>query len=170
MNAIYNKTQEISENDIKRYTIEEFEKVKRKNRIKCLVKFQTMNRYMIMVHDQNELKVLECVIASYKKIRLSEILIQYEKHLKKALEKEPTRETHNNIIMHTFMRLSKDLNPVEKEEYLNLSRQYRLEEISLKQVLAKIEPIICRVNSTYFASQTYFLLYLEPRLKNLFYA
>ena len=169
MNAIHNKTQKLSENDIKRYIVKEFEKIKRKNTIERIARFQTMNRYMIMAHDQSELEVLERIVTSYKKTRLSCMLFQYEDHLKKALEKEPTRKTHSNVIMHTFTDLSEDFSPIKREEYLSLSSQYKLEEISLKQVLAKIEPIICRADSTYLASHTYFLLYLEPRLKDLFY-
>lgn len=168
MDAIHNKTQKISERDIKAYIIERFEKVKQKNKIKYLVEFQAMNKYMIMVHDQQELKILGNIVASYKKIQFSEILIQYEKQLKKTLEKEPTRKKHSNVIMRIFMRFSKNLSATEKEKFLNLLAQYKQKEIDLKHVLAKIEPIIYRIDNTYFASQTYFLLYLEPHLK-LFY-
>ena len=42
---------------------------------------------MIMAHDQIELKILGNIVASYKKISFSEILIEYENHLKNAMIK-----------------------------------------------------------------------------------
>ncbi len=80
------KKQKVSEKQIKDYVIERFEDVKTRNKIKNLILFQAMNKYMIMSHDQNELKILGNIVASNKRIHFSEILIEYEKHLKKNLQ------------------------------------------------------------------------------------
>jgi len=57
----------ISEKDITEYVIARFEDVKNENKIKSLVSFQAMSKYMIMAHDQNELKILGNIVASNKK-------------------------------------------------------------------------------------------------------
>ncbi len=73
--SVNTKKQRISEEHIKEYVIERFEDVKATNKIKNLVSFQAMNKYMIMVHDQNELKILGNIVASNKKVQFSKILI-----------------------------------------------------------------------------------------------
>ena len=99
---INNSVQKLSHKDIKEYIFARFEDVKKLNQIKNLVSFQAMNKHMIMAHNQNELKILGNIVASNKKIKFSEILEEYEKHLKIALETEPTTKTHSNVILHIF--------------------------------------------------------------------
>ena len=158
----------ISEKEVIEYVIDRFEDVKTTNKIKNLVSFQAMNKYMIMAHDQNELKNLGNIVASNKKMPFSEILIQYEKHLKKALEKEPTIKTNSNVMMHLFGYFSKDFNQSEKEQFFDLLNQFKEEKITLGEILSEINPIIYRFNNIYLASQTYFLLYSDPQPGNLF--
>lgn len=158
----------ISEKDVREYVIDRFEDVKITNKIKNLVSFQAMNKYMIMAHDQNELKILGNIVASNKKIPFSEILIQYEKHLKKSLEKEPTTKTHSNVMMHLFGYFSKNFSQSEKEQFFDLLNQFKEEKITLGEILSEINPMIYRFNNTYLASQTYFLLYSDPQPGNLF--
>ena len=160
--------QKISENDVKEYVLDRFEDVKNSGKIKNLVSFQSMNKYMIMAHDQNELKILGNIVASYKKISLLEILSDYEEHLKTSLEKNPTTKSHINVIMHIFGYFSKNFNQCEKEQFFKLLNQFREEEITIGKVLSEINPIVYRFNNTYLASQTYFLLYSDPQQGNLF--
>jgi uncharacterized protein YbgA (DUF1722 family) len=150
---INNLEQKLSQKDIIDYVFERFEEVKKSNQIKDLVSFQAMNKHMIMAHNQNELKILGNIVASNKKIKFSEILEEYEKHLKVALETEPTTKTHSNVILHIFGFFSKDFSQQEKEKFFELF---------------EINPTIYRFNNTYLASQTYFLLYSNPEEGNLF--
>jgi len=162
------KKQKVSEKQIKEYVIERFEDVKNRNKIKNLILFQAMNKYMIMSHDQNELKILGNIVASNKRIHFSEILIEYEKHLKKSFEKEPTIKTHSNVIMHVFGYFSKNFTQLEKGQFFELLKQFQEEKITIGNILSKINPIIFKFNNTYLASQTYFLLYSESNQNNLF--
>lgn len=149
----------ISENEIKQFVFERFFEVKKTHKIKNLVKFQAMNKYMIMAHDPEELKKLGKMVASYKKNLLSEILEYYEEHLEKSLENQPTIKKHSNVILHVYGHFSKDLIYHEKKILLDLLQEYRKEKLSLGKILAEIHPIIFRFDKTYLASQTYFLLY-----------
>jgi len=158
----------ISENDVKEYVFKKFEDVKESNKIKNLVAFQAMNKYMIMSHNQEELKNLGHAVASYKKGQFSEIIEKYEKFLKRALEKQPTIKTHSNVIMHIFGYFSTRFNQPEKEIFFDLLKQFQEQKITLGSLLSEINPIIYRFNSTYLASQTYFLLYSDPDPGNLF--
>ena len=162
------RIRKISEQEVKEYVIERFEDVKTTNRIRDLVSFQAMNKYMIMAHNQDKLKILGNIVASNKKVQFSEILVEYEKHLKIALEKEPTIKTHSNVMMHIFGYFSKNFSQLEKEKFFDLLKQFQEEKITLGRTLSEINPIIYRFNNTYLASQTYFLLYSDPQPGNLF--
>ena len=162
------KKQKISEKDVREYIFEQFDNLKNTSKIKDLVSFQAMNKYMIMSHDQKELKILGNIVASNKKVEFSEILIEYEKHLKKSFEKEPTIKTHSNVIMHIFGYFSNKFSQKEKEEYFDLLKQFREEKITIGNILSEINPIIYRFSNTYLASQSYFLLYSDIQPGNLF--
>jgi uncharacterized protein YbgA (DUF1722 family) len=153
------ENQVISEEEVQKYILERFEEVKNTQKIKNLVNFQAMNKYMLMAHDQEELKKLGKIVASYKKIPFSEILDYYEMHLGKSFEKQPTVKKHTNVILHVFGHFSNNLSHHEKKILLDLLEQYRKQNITLGKLLAEIHPIIFRYDNTYLSSQTYFLLY-----------
>lgn len=161
-------TSRLSEHDIKEYVLERFKEVK-KEKIKNLVSFQSMNKYMIMAHNQDELQILGNIVAGYKKISLLDIMTEYEKHLKMALEKPPTIKSHSNVIMHIFGYFSKNFSQLEKEQFFKLLNEFKGEEITIGKILSEINPIIYRFNNTYLANQTYFLLYSDPQPGNLFH-
>ena len=165
---INNPVQKLSHNDIKEYVFCRFEEVKKSNQIKNLVSFQAMNKHLIMAHNQNELKIMGNIVASNKKAQFSEILEKYEKHLKIALDTEPTTKTHSNVISHIFGFFSRNFSQQEKEKFFELLTNFKNEKISIGEILCEINPTIYRFNNTYLASQTYFLLYSNPQEGNLF--
>ena len=158
----------ILEENVKEYVFERFQDVKKSKKIKNLVEFQAMNKYMIMSHSQNELKIMGNIVANHSKDSLKEIFDEYEKHLSICFESNPTLKTNSNVIMHIFGFFSKDFTRLEKEKFLELLKKFRNEEISLGEILCEINPIIYRFNKTYLANQTYFLLYANPQPGNLF--
>ena len=165
---IQNYHQELTEKDIKEFVNERFLEVKNNEKIKELVSFQAMNKYLIMAHDQQQLQVLGRIVASNKKIKLSEIITDYENNLKLALQSKPTIKTHSNVLMHIFGFFSKEFSDLEKAKFFELLMNYKNEEITIGSILAEIHPIVYRFNKTYLASQTYFLLYSNPQQGNIF--
>ena len=165
---IQNYHQELTEKDIKEFVNERFLEVKKNKKIKELVSFQAMNKYLIMAHDQQQLQVLGRIVASNKKIKLTEIITDYENNLKLALQSKPTIKTHSNVLMHIFGFFSKEFSDLEKAKFFELLMNYKNEEITIGSILAEIHPIVYRFNKTYLASQTYFLLYSNPQQGNIF--
>lgn len=153
----------ISEENVKQYVFERFNDVKVSSKIKNLVNFQAMNKYMIMVHSQEELKRLGSIVANHKKKTASEIFDEYEKHLKNALEHKPTIKKHTNVIMHIFGYFSKHFIQNEKIMFFKLVDDFKKEKTTVGNILAEINPIIFRLNNIYLASQTYFLLYSDTQ-------
>ena len=97
-----NVYKELTEKDIKLFVKGRFHEVKKNNKIKELVGFQATNKFMIMAHSQEQLQVLGRIVASNKKIKLSETLIEYENHLKVALESKPTIKAHSKCTITYF--------------------------------------------------------------------
>lgn len=159
---------ELSEKDVKQFVNKRFQEVKKENKIKQLVEFQAMNKYLIMTHNQEQLRVLGRIVASNKKIKLSEILIEYENNLRLALQSKPTIKTHSNVLLHIFGFFSNNFSDLEKDKFFELLDSYKNEKITIGNILAEIHPIIYRFNKTYLASQTYFLLYANPQEGNVF--
>ncbi|MDH3276993.1 MAG: YbgA family protein [Nitrosopumilus sp.] len=149
----------LTEKDVTNYVIERFKDVKKSQKIKNLVEFHAMNKYMLMSHDQEELKKMGQSVAKYKTIAFLEILEFYESHLKKTLKNPPTIKKHSNVLLHIFGHFSKYFESHEKTLFLDLLENYRKEKISLETILGHVNSITFRFNNTYLASQTYFLLY-----------
>ncbi|MFB5605438.1 MAG: DUF1722 domain-containing protein [Nitrosarchaeum sp.] len=151
----------LSENDIVEYVLQRFQDVKSSTKIKNMIAFHTANKYMIMAHNQSELKILGNIVASYKKISFAKILEDYENHLLLAMSKIPTVKTHTNVIMHIFGYFLKHLNQNEKQLFFDRLEQFKESKISLGKMLLEIDSVAYRFDSTYLASQTYFLLYSD---------
>tara|TARA_Y100000385_G_scaffold212869_1_gene221214 strand:+ start:319 stop:828 length:510 start_codon:yes stop_codon:yes gene_type:complete len=165
-----NYHKELTQNEIKQFVIERFEDVKKNKKAKELVEFQAMNKFLIMAYNQEQLKILGRIVASYKKIKFSEILNEYEKNLNICLEYKPTIKTHSNVIMHIFGFFSKEFTSLEKDKFFELLKEYKNRKIKIGDILAEIHPIVFRFNKTYLASQTYFLLYANSEKGNIFKA
>ena len=164
----HKNNQRLSEKDIIEYVLQRFQSVKHSKKINEMIAFHTFNKYMIMAHDQEELKILGNIVASYKKRSFLDIMEEYENHLTLALSKIPTIKTHTNVIMHIFGYFLKHLNQNEKKLFLDRLEQFREDKITLGQILLEISPIAYRFDRTYLASQTYFLLYSDIDSKAIF--
>ena len=165
-----NYHKELTQNEIKQFVIERFEDVKKNKKAKELVEFQARNKFLIMAYNQEQLKILGRIVASYKKIKFSDILNEYEKNLNVCLEYKPTIKTHSNVIMHIFGFFSKEFTSLEKDKFFELLKEYKNRKIKIGDILAEIHPIVFRFNKTYLASQTYFLLYANAEKGNIFKA
>ena len=165
-----NYHKELTQNEIKQFVIERFEDVKKNKKAKELVEFQARNKFLIMAYNQEQLKILGRIVASYKKIKFSDILNEYEKNLNVCLEYKPTIKTHSNVIMHIFGFFSKEFTSLEKDKFFELLKEYKNKKIKIGDILEEIHTIVFRFNETYLASQTYFLLYANSEKGNIFKA
>jgi uncharacterized protein YbgA (DUF1722 family) len=159
---------ELSFEDINTFVKTRFMEVKKANKIKELVTFQATNKFFIMARSQEELKIMGRIVASNNKKNLSEILIEYEKHLNLVLEFTPTVKTHSNVLMHVFGFFSGEFSELEREKFFELQESYKKGKITIGTTLADMHPITYRFNKIYLASQTYFLLYSNQEEESIF--
>ena len=161
-----NSIPEITQADIRQYVLERFEEIKENSSMDEIIKFHSHNKYLLMAHNQEKLKILGNIVANHQKKNISELISDYENHLKIILEKTPTVKTHINVLMHIFGFFGKYFNQIQKKEFLDLIKEYREDKITLGRILCLIEPITYQINTTYLVSQTYFLLYAESIINN----
>jgi len=159
---------QLTEKDVIEFILEKFQEVKKSKKFSDLVNFQTRNKFMLMAHSQGKLKILGNLVANHKKYNLEHVLSEYECHLRTALKKKPTVNSHLNVIMHIFGYFARNFNQIEKDSFIEIVEQFKQENISVSELLAKIEPLIYKFDNTYLAMQTYFLLYANPRQKTMF--
>ncbi|MGA0296043.1 MAG: DUF1722 domain-containing protein [Nitrosopumilaceae archaeon] len=158
----------LTEKDIAEYVLERFYELKEVPRMQDLVTFHSNNKYLIMAHSQVHLKELGNVVANHEKQPLKKVLNDYQKILITTLKIKPTVKTHINALMHIFGFFGKYLSQKEKTIFMQFIKGYREDKIKLGKILSEIEPITYKINNLYLISQTYFLLYSDPNMGNVF--
>ena len=158
----------LTEKDIVEYIKERFEDLKAEPAMDDLISFHSNNKYLLMVHSPSKLKKLGNIVANHEKRPLKITLQNYQESLFEALETTPTIKTHINALMHIFGFFGKYLNNDEKSLFLQFVKDYRKNKIALGKILSEIEPITYKINNLYLISQTYFLLYSDAKIGNVF--
>ena len=154
----------LKEEDIVNYVLEKFENLKKEITKNKLIIFHTNNKFLLMSHSQEKLRVLGKIVGNHQKKSLDELIRDYEINLVQALSIPPTIKRHTNVLIHIFGHFSNDFDQEQKRAFLSLLEQFRREVISLGAVLWEIDPLVYQYNKTYLLGQTYFLLYAEKHL------
>ena len=74
-----------------------------------LVRFHTINKYLLMAFNQVDQNILGKIIANHKKLPLDTVLDNYEKQLRVILSKTPTRSRHANVLRRMYGHFYKKL-------------------------------------------------------------
>jgi uncharacterized protein YbgA (DUF1722 family) len=151
----------LSEESIVEYTLDRFENLKKMPSKNKLVLFHTHNKFLLMVHDQDRLRLLGNIVANHRKYSLVDCIREYEIHLKHTLSNPPTIKRHVNILMHIFGYFSRDFDQLQKDTLLNFVKLLIDGKMDLGSILWEIESLVHQYSKTYLASQTYFLLYAK---------
>ena len=115
---VYSMSKEVTVDDVRSFTMEQFERMKKANDMKKLVHFHTINKYLLMAHGQQELRFLGNLVANREKASLESILDKYEEHLKLALKGEPTISSTANVLNKIYSHFKKKFTKEEKLLFL----------------------------------------------------
>ena len=144
--------------DIHEFVLERFEEV---NNMSELVKFHTINKFMMMAHSPNHLNKLGNIVANHDNLEFSKILETYKKELNEALESSPTVKSHYNTLQHITGHFSADFTTSEKGYFLKMLQSFRDGMVELSEVLKILKDSTMKYDKTYLVKQTYFLLFTE---------
>ena len=132
--TLYLRTK-LTRQDVKQFTLEQFYQISESKNIKNLVRFHTINKYLLMAHSPKELKILGNLVANLQKRPLEEVFQEYNSHLNTALDAEATIGLHANVLTHIYSHFRKKLSEEEKKMLLSGISDYVNEKISLGKIL-----------------------------------
>ena len=155
----------IREHFLKRlFTITRFRAIQRTRRMGDLVRFQTENKFLLMVYSEKEFRIMGRIVANKEKIPVTRVYDEYHKHLQQALVKPPRKATYVNVLMHAMGHFSDKLNRSEKKFFLGLMDKFRKGKIPLSSDLDVLLSWGARFGEDYLANQTLFRPYPEELL------
>jgi uncharacterized protein YbgA (DUF1722 family)/uncharacterized protein YbbK (DUF523 family) len=128
-----------------------------------LLHFHTTNKLLLEVYNQRETGILGRIIANHDHRIFSEVVSDYELHLRQALMRTVKKPSVINGLLHAFGHFSKQLTHEEKSFFLDNLDDYRTGKVPLSAILSVIGSWIIRFNNDYLKEQTFF----EPYPKDL---
>jgi len=140
----------------KLFALSRFQSVKKSNEIRDLVRFHTENKFLLMAYNQREMRLLGNLVANHERRPLSEVLVNYEDHLQKAMETPPKRASSINVFMHILGYFSKELSKNEKQFFLETLGLYREGRVPFTSALGLAKSWAVRFQNQYLLSQSFF--------------
>jgi uncharacterized protein YbgA (DUF1722 family)/uncharacterized protein YbbK (DUF523 family) len=138
----------------KLFALARFRQVRLGKSMKELVRFQTVNKYLLMAYSQKELRALGKVVANQERKPVEQVLRDYQKNLSNALAKAPRDVSYINVLMHLMGHFSERLSPHERSFFLNTLEEYRDERVPLSVPLGILKSWAIRFEDDYLSRQT----------------
>ena len=125
-------------------------------KMKNLVDFHSRNKYLLMMYNQAQLKVLGEILANHEKRTPSDVYELYYENLLKGYLKNPSFKTKINMLLHIFGYFSKELKSEEKLFFLETIEKYRDSKVPFSVPLSLLHSWAIRFDKEYLKNQTIF--------------
>lgn len=156
-----NPSESLGSQQISEFVRKSFAEIKNNADINAMIHFHSINKFLLMAHDPNHVRILGNLVANHENLSLSTIFEKYEEYLEALLKNEPTIKSHANVLQKIFGYFKKDLSKEEKSEIFKIVYDYRAGNKTLNDVLLLLEDLTEKFQKTYLVRQTYFLLYAK---------
>ncbi|GFO68281.1 hypothetical protein GMLC_18600 [Geomonas limicola] len=123
-----------------------------------LVKFHTAHKLLVMAHSPTIYRELGALVGNGKQLKKVELFQRYEELLMMALALIATVKKHTNVLMHIMGYFKAGLSREEKEELLDLIRQYHDHLVPQVVPVTMLKHYCLKFNDQYLRGQ----LYLSP--------
>ena len=143
----------------KLFTLASFRSLGPAPKAKALHQFQARNKLLFMAYNQTELRKLGRVIANLERKPDAEVYAEYREGLLRLLKKGPNYTSNINVLMHAMGYFKKDLNTLEKAQFLDSLERYRAGKLPLSALLTLLSSWVARFEEPYLAQQTFFAPY-----------
>jgi uncharacterized protein YbgA (DUF1722 family) len=158
---VYEMRKQVTVEDVRYFTLEQFGKIRESNEIKKLVHFHTINKYLLMMHSQSKLKILGNLVANKDKKPISIIFQEYEYNLNQILNCEVTIPSTANILNKIYSHFKKKLTSDEKKLFLRTIEDFKAKKIPLGEILNHVDNYVNKYENGYLQRQTFYLLYSD---------
>ena len=138
------------------FAIAEFKEVEKTGKIKSLVDFHSRYKYLLMMYNQSQLKILGSILANHEKRQQEEVFKLYGENLRKALLRNPSYKTKINMLLHIFGYFSDKLSSEEKGFFMENLENYRNSKVPFSVPLSVLYSWAIRFNQEYLKNQRIF--------------
>jgi len=149
---------------IQLFTLAEYRDIKSRLKIKELVEFHSVNKYLFMGYNQITLRAMGNIVANHDHLSPAEVFDLYEVQLRKLLSEEQDTKKRINVLTHIYGYYKNDLNVNEKKHYFDIQDDYLNNKKPYSSVLSLLESWAIRFNLTYLMKQTIFNPYPKELL------
>jgi uncharacterized protein YbgA (DUF1722 family)/uncharacterized protein YbbK (DUF523 family) len=123
-----------------------------------LVGFHTAHKLLVMAHSTTLYRELGALVGNGKQLEKAELFRRYEELLMMAMALCATVKKHTNVLMHIMGYFKAGLSHDEKEELLELIRQYHDHLVPQIVPVTMLKHYCLKFNDSYLRGQ----LYLSP--------
>jgi len=123
-----------------------------------LVEFHSAHKLLVMAHSTTLYRELGALVGNGKQLQKAELFQRYEELLMMAMALCATVKKHTNVLMHIMGYFKAGLSHDEKEEMLELIRQYHDHLVPLVVPVTMLKHYCLKFNDSYLRGQ----LYLSP--------
>jgi uncharacterized protein YbgA (DUF1722 family)/uncharacterized protein YbbK (DUF523 family) len=128
-----------------------------------IVRFHTINKYLLLSHSPKLYRELGALVAAVKKHAPDSFREAYGRLYMDALAVKTTARKNVNVLQHILGFMKKDLPADDKKYILDIIEDYRQGLVPLVVPISLIKNFIRKYDVTYIADQTY----LNPHPKQL---
>lgn len=139
-----------------------YERLNETKEMSDLVKFHSVNKFLIMSHSSFHLNKLGNIVANHEKLDFDQVFKKYNEELKQVFTKKPTTMTHYNALQHILGHFSPDFTGSEKRYFLTVLQNFKDDKAPLGEVLQLLRDCTTKYDKSYLSRQTYFLFFTNP--------
>ena len=120
-----------------------------------LVDFHSRNKLLILSHSPKHYKMMGKLVADGKRMAITKLYREYEGFFMEALKRKTTVKKNSNVLQHMMGYFKKHLSSDEKQEILEIIRQYREGYVPLIVPVTLMNHYIRKYRQPYLSMQTY---------------
>lgn len=128
-----------------------------------LIAFHTAHKLILRSHNEAGYRRLGRIVASAGTISDEQLFDAYESEMSRCLQTQPSTKRNANVLYHALGYLKRLLEPIEKQETVQLIEDYRNELVPLIVPITLFRHHITKHGVPYLQGQLYF----EPHPKEL---
>ena len=120
-----------------------------------LVRFHTEHKLLLMSHSPKHLSLMGKLVAEGRKLTPGKLAEEYQQLLAAALRLTATRRKNTNVLQHVMGYFKKDLAADEKQELVEVIRQYYDGNVPLVVPVTLLNHFVRKFNQPYLQRQWY---------------
>ena len=131
--------------------------------VRALVDFHTAHKFQLLAHSERHYRDLGRLVASAKQTPIAQAYAHYGRGLMQALSVAANAKKHANVLDHMTGYFSKQLSPSERQELVEVIRDFRRQWIPLIVPVTLMRHYVKKYEIEYLLNQ----VYLDPSPKEL---